>query len=263
MSLRRSYCFDPGFLDSGFELLLLWRWWWFGLLFFQRRRISQINILIFCWHTWHSQFLNLGFEFFLLPIWIICAKFLVLQRHLRNLWVYKNEKLSILRQWVLKVSCEFQSEGAPKLRLTGTKLKEELLLWSQIWPKERKKKQNKLFQGWKKREIKNEIDSLKNLILLKELRLSNNQIKDVNSLRNLTSIEWLYLSNNQIKDVNSLENLKLLRSMNSRVMHLPRLTFWSSIRCTGNSVGRSVLMTLRLPWMDRGFEWLTLKLPQK
>jgi len=56
-----------------------------------------------------------------------------------------------------------------------------------------------------------EISSLKELLSLEVLYLSDNEIRDIGPLSNLTNLDTLYLRENQIKDISSLQKLTKLR----------------------------------------------------
>ena len=68
--------------------------------------------------------------------------------------------------------------------------------------------------GWKNNIEKiSEIVGLENLKYLKQLDISNNQIKNVEGLVSLKSLTHLVLSNNQISDPNNIEYLKQLSKL--------------------------------------------------
>lgn len=63
-----------------------------------------------------------------------------------------------------------------------------------------------------KNYIKN-IDSLKNLILLKELNIAHNNISDISPLKDLKKMRKLDLKNNKIKDISHLSKMRYLEKL--------------------------------------------------
>ena len=78
-----------------------------------------------------------------------------------------------------------------------------------------------------------EIEGLKDLLTLRELNLSNNQITEIKGLEDLKILRILNLSNNQINEINGLENLKNLEYLNLKNNQITEIKGLENIKVNG------------------------------